>query len=179
MISTDDWRAAELAVEHLYGLGHRRIGMSAGPVGNIPADRRVEGFLNAMDARNIDGAEDFVLPHHFSVDGGRHAADALLDLDVTAIVASSDEMALGAIRAITRRGLRVPEDVSVIGYNDSYILEFTDPPLTSVSQPVEHLAQAVARTVVTMVQNRAVRTDEVFMEPALHVRLSTAPVRTE
>ncbi len=179
VVSTDDWRAAELAVEHLYGLGHRRIGMSAGPVGNIPADRRVEGFLNAMDARNIDGAEDFVLRHHFSVDGGRHAADALLDLDVTAIVASSDEMALGAIRAITRRGLRVPEDVSVIGYNDSYILEFTDPPLTSVSQPVEHLAQAVARTVVTMVQNRAVRTDEVFMEPALHVRLSTAPVRTE
>jgi len=177
VVSTDDWRAAELAVEHLYNLGHRRIGMSAGPVGNIPADRRVEGFLNAMDARNIDSAEDLVLRHHFSVDGGRHAADALLDLDVTAIVASSDEMALGAIRAITRRGLRVPEDISVIGYNDSFILEFTDPPLTSVSQPVEHLAQAVARTVVTMVQNRAVRTEEVLMEPALHVRLSTAPVR--
>jgi len=179
VVSTDDWRAAELAVEHLYDLGHRRIGMTAGPVGNIPADRRVEGFLNAMDARNIDGAEDFVLRQHFTVDGGRHAADALLDLGITAIVASSDEMALGAFRAVNRRGLRVPEDVSVIGYNDSYILEFTDPPLTSVSQPVDHLAQAVARTVVTMVQNRAVRTEEFLMEPSLHVRRSTAPVLRE
>lgn len=178
VISTDDWRAAELAVEHLYDLGHRRIGMCAGPLGNIPADRRVEGFLNAMDARGIEDAEDLVVRHHFSIDGGRYAADALLDLDVTAIVASSDEMALGAIRATKRRGLRVPEDVSVIGYNDSYILEFTDPPLTSVSQPVEHISQACARTLVTMIQNRPVRTDEMLMEPALHTRNSTAPVRT-
>jgi len=175
VFSTDDWRAAELAVDHLYGLGHRKIGMSAGPVGNIPADRRVEGFLNAMDARNIADAEDFVLRHHFSVDGGRHAADALLDMGVTAIVASSDEMALGAYRAITRRGLRIPEDVSVVGYNDSDILEFTDPPLTSVSQPVDVLSSAVARTLVTMVQNRPVRMEEVLMEPSLRVRQSTSP----
>ncbi|WP_081709967.1 LacI family DNA-binding transcriptional regulator [Arthrobacter sp. 35W] len=177
VVSTDDWRAAELAVDHLYTLGHRRIGMCAGPVGNIPADRRVEGFLNSMDGHNIESAEDFVLRQHFSVDGGRHAADALLDLDVTAIVASSDDMALGAIRAIKRRGMRVPEDVSVIGYNDSFILEFTDPPLTSVSQPVEHLSQAITRTVVSMVHNRKVSTAELFMEPSLTVRQSTAPVR--
>lgn len=177
VFSTDDWRAAELAVDHLYGLGHRRIGMCAGPVGNIPADRRVEGFLNAMEARGIENADDFVLRHHFTVDGGRHAADALLDMDVTGIVASSDEMALGAIRAVKRRGLRVPEDVSVMGYNDSYILEFTDPPLTSVSQPVEHLAQAVTRTLASIVKNRPVGSEEVFMEPTLRVRQSTAPVR--
>jgi DNA-binding LacI/PurR family transcriptional regulator len=177
VVSTDDWQAAELSVSHLYDLGHRRIGLTAGPVGNIPADRRVEGFLNAMDARDLTDAEDLVVRHYYSLEGGRHAADELLELGVTAIIASSDDMALGAYRAVTRRGLRVPQDVSVIGYNDSYMLDFTDPGLTSVRQPIERIAEFCARTLMTMVQNRPVHTDEVLIEPELRIRSSTAPVR--
>lgn len=175
VVSTDDWQAAEIAVSHLYDLGHRRIGMCAGPVGNTPADRRVEGFLEAMDARGLSDAEDLVVRHHFSVDGGRHAADELLPLGVTAIVASSDDMALGAIRAATRRGLEVPKDLSVIGYNDSYLLDFTDPPLTTVRQPVESLAESCVRTLVTMIQNRAVQATEALIDPELRLRQSTGP----
>lgn len=177
VVSTDDWQAAELSVAHLYELGHRRIGLTAGPVGNIPADRRVEGFLAAMDARGIPDAEDRVVRHHYSLEGGRHAAEELLETGVSAIIGSSDDMALGAYRAIARRGLRVPEDISVIGYNDSYMLDFCDPPLTTVRQPVERIAEACSRTIVTMIQNRPVRTDEVLMEPEMHIRSSTAPVR--
>lgn len=175
VVSTDDWRAAELAVSHLYDLGHRRIGMCAGPVGNTPADRRVEGFLEAMDARGLSDAEDYVVRHHYSVDGGRHAADELLPLGVTAIVASSDDMALGAMRAATRRGLEVPKDVSVIGYDDSYLLDFTDPPLTTVRQPVESLAETSVRTLITMIQNRGVQAGEVLIDPELRLRQSTGP----
>ncbi|WP_197061114.1 LacI family DNA-binding transcriptional regulator [Microbacterium mangrovi] len=177
VVSTDDWQAAELSVAHLHDLGHRRIGLTAGPVGNIPADRRVEGFLAAMDARGLTDAEDLVVRHYYSLEGGRHAADELLALGVTAIIASSDDMALGAYRAITRRGLRVPDDVSVIGYNDSYMLDFTDPALTSVRQPIERIADFCARTLMSMVQNRPVHTDEVLVEPELRIRNSTAPVR--
>lgn len=176
VVSTDDWQAAELSVAHLYELGHRRIGLLGGPVGNIPADRRVEGFLNAMDSRDLDDAEDLVVRHHYTLEGGRHAADELLDLGVTAIIASSDDMALGAYRAIRRRGLSIPADVSVVGYNDGYMLDFTDPPLTSVRQPVDRIAEVIARTLATMFQNRPVRRDEVLIEPELHVRHSTAPV---
>lgn len=178
VVSTDDWRAAEIAVSHLYDLGHRRIGMCAGPVGNTPADRRVEGFLEAMDARGLSDAEDFVVRHHYSVDGGRHAADELLPLGVTAIVASSDDMALGAIRAAKRRGLVVPRDLSVLGYDDSYMLDFTDPPLTTVRQPIESIAESCVRTVVTMIQNRSVQNTEAFIDPELRVRQSTGPVPT-
>lgn len=176
VVSTDDWRAAELAVAHLYDLGHRRIGMCAGPTGNTPADRRVEGFIDAMDALGLTDAEDLVVRHHYSVDGGRNAADELLPLGVTAIVASSDDMALGAIRAATRRGLHVPKDLSVIGYDDSYLLDFTAPPLTTVRQPVESIAENCVRTIVTMIQNRSVQSTETFIDPVLRLRESTGPV---
>jgi LacI family repressor for deo operon, udp, cdd, tsx, nupC, and nupG len=176
VFSSDDARAAEIAVAHLFQLGHRRIGMCAGPVGNTPADRRVEGFVQAMEKRGVRDCEDLVVRQYFSIDGGRHAADQLLDVDVTAIVASSDEMALGAIRAAQRRGKSVPRDISIIGYDDSYMLDFTDPPLTTVRQPVELLAESVTRAIVSMIAKRPVGTDEMFIEPSLRLRESTGPV---
>lgn len=177
--STDDWRAAEIAVRHLYDLGHRRIGMCAGPVGNIPADRRVEGFVQVMDTLDLPSPEDAVARHNYTFEGGRSAAEELLDQGITAIVAASDEMALGAVRAAHRRGLNVPGDLSVIGYNDSDILDYTDPPLTTVRQPVERLATNTARAIVALIGHREVHSDEVLIEPELRVRASTGPVFTE
>jgi DNA-binding LacI/PurR family transcriptional regulator len=174
--STDDWRAAEIAVGHLYDLGHRRIGMCAGPFGNTPADRRVEGFVQAMDRRELFNSEDFVVRQYYGIEGGRHAAEDLLALGVSAIVASSDEMALGAIRSIHRSGLRVPADISVIGYNDSYILDFTDPPLTTVRQPIERIAENTTRAILALIGNRALPLTEVLIEPEIRLRGSTGPV---
>lgn len=177
VFSSDDWRAAELAVLHLFDLGHRRIGMCAGPVGNTPADRRVEGFVQVMDRLGLPDPEDFVVRHHYNVEGGRHAAEELLPAGVTAIVAGSDEMALGAVRAIQRRGLSVPGDISVIGYDDSPMLDFTNPPLTTIRQPVDHLAEHTARGIVALIGARDVRSDEVLLEPELRLRASTGAVR--
>jgi alanine racemase len=173
-VSTDDWRAAEIAVDHLHNLGHRRIGLLAGPVNNTPADRRVEGFVQAMDRRGLESPEDFIIRQHFNYEGGKQAASELLLLDVTGIVASSDEMALGAFRAVERAGLRVPSDVSIIGYDDSPILDFTAPPLTSVRQPIERIAENVARLITSMIANRVVSNQEILIEPELRLRNSTA-----
>jgi DNA-binding LacI/PurR family transcriptional regulator len=174
VISTDDWRAAELAVRHLHDLGHRRIGMCAGPVGNTPADRRVEGFVQAMDRLGVPGPDDFIVRHHYNVEGGRRAFEELLDRRVTGIVASSDEMALGAIQAARRHGLAIPSDVSVLGYDDSPMLDFTDPPLTTVRQPVDRLAEYAARALTALVGRRDVPMQEVLVEPELTLRASTA-----
>ncbi|MEV7566939.1 LacI family DNA-binding transcriptional regulator [Streptomyces tanashiensis] len=175
VFSTDDALAAELAVDHLHRLGHRRIGMASGPSGNRPADRRVRGFVEAMARRGIDDAEGWVVRQSYSVEGGQAAAGALVGLGATAIVAASDFMALGAVRGIRRQGLSVPEDVSVVGYDGSSVTEFTDPALTTVRQPADRLALEVGRSVLALVGNREVPTGELLFDPELVIRASTGP----
>ncbi|MFF0473769.1 LacI family DNA-binding transcriptional regulator [Streptomyces sp. NPDC004284] len=175
VFSTDDALAAELAVDHLHRLGHRRIGMASGPSGNRPADRRVRGFVEAMARRGIDDAEGWVVRQSYSVEGGQAAATALVGLGATAIVAASDFMALGAVRGIRRQGLSVPDDVSVVGYDGSSVTEFTDPALTTVRQPADRLALEVGRSVLALVGNREVPTGELLFDPELVIRASTGP----
>ncbi|NUR85273.1 MAG: LacI family DNA-binding transcriptional regulator [Nonomuraea sp.] len=175
VFSTDDHLAAELAVEHLWSLGHRRIGLVSGPVGNQPADRRVEGFRTALRTRGVDDPDARVVRQHYTVEGGQAAAATLLGLDSTAIIAASDFVAMGVVRGVRRAGLTVPGDVSIVGHDGSMIMEFLDPPLTTVRQPMDRLAGAVARSVVALVSGRPVPTGELLFGPDLVVRGSTAP----
>lgn len=175
VFSTDDALAAELAVDHLHRLGHRRIGMASGPSGNRPADRRVRGFVDAMTRRGADDAERWVVRQSYTVEGGQAAAASLAAQGATAIVAASDYMALGAVRGLRRQGLSVPDDVSVVGYDGSSVTEFTDPALTTVRQPADRLALEVGRSVLSLVSNREVPTGELLFDPELVIRASTGP----
>ncbi|MFJ5829711.1 LacI family DNA-binding transcriptional regulator [Streptomyces sp. NPDC093089] len=175
VFTTDDALAAELAVDHLYRLGHRKIGMASGPTGNQPAERRVRGFVEAMSRRGVEGAERWVIRQSYTVEGGQAAAASLLGLGATAIVAASDYMALGAIRGIRRQGYSVPGDVSVVGYDGTMITEFLDPPLTTVRQPTDRLALEVGRSILELVSNRDVPTGELLFDPELVIRASTGP----
>ncbi|MFJ2863925.1 LacI family DNA-binding transcriptional regulator [Kitasatospora sp. NPDC087314] len=174
--STDDAYAAELSVHHLHQLGHRRIGMAAGPAGNRPADRRVAGYQAAMTALGLGPDEQLVVHQTYSVEGGQFAAEQLLAQGATAVVAASDQMALGAIRAIRRQGLTVPGDISVIGYDDGPLMEFTDPPLTTVRQPVDRLASEVARGLVGLLSGHQVPVGELMFQPEVVVRGTTGPL---
>ncbi|MEU5091288.1 LacI family DNA-binding transcriptional regulator [Streptomyces sp. NPDC021356] len=175
VFSTDDALAAEPAVDHLYKLGHRTIGMAAGPMGNRPADRRVQGFTDAMARRGIDAPHRWVIRQSYTVEGGQAAASTLLELGATAIVAASDYMALGAIRGLRRQGRSVPGDVSVVGYDGSMITEFVDPPLTTVRQPTDRLAPEVGRSVLALVSNRDTPTGELLFDPEPVIRATTGP----
>lgn len=175
VLSTDDHLSAELAVDHLWSLGHRRIGLASGPSGNRPADRRVEGFRAALRQRGVEDA--LVVRQHYTIEGGQSATVELLKHDVTAVVAASDFMALGAIRAVRRQRLSVPGDVSIVGHDGSMIMEFVDPPLTTVRQPIDRLAKEVARSIVALVSNQPVPMGELHFSPELVVRGSTAPPR--
>lgn len=174
-LSTDEAMAAQLSVDHLSALGHRRIGMAAGPVGNIPADRRVDGFVKAMESLGVDDAD--VVRQFYTVDGGRHAAEQLIESGVTAIIAGSDEMALGALQAAERAGLTVPGDLSVVGYDDNPVLDFTNPPITTIRPPIDRIAEQTARSIVAMISNRPVEMGEMFFDPELHIRRSTGASR--
>jgi alanine racemase len=176
-ISCDDRAAGELAVSHLAALGHRRIGLVSGPDRFLPVQRKIAGFRSAMGRLLGTGEaelDELVSLTLFSVEGGAAAAGRLLDRGVTGIVCGSDLMALGAVREARSRGLAVPADLSVVGYDDSQIIAFTDPPLTTVRQPVAQMATAAARALIDEINGQAVPHSEYVFRPELVVRGSTA-----
>lgn len=177
-ISDDDAAAMDLAVAHLTSMGHRRIGLAVGPSRFVPVVRKRAAFVAAMvRLTGIDEqeAEGLVAHSLFSVEGGQAAAHHLLSLGVTAIACGSDLMALGAIRTIRQRGLRTPEDVSVVGYDDSRLIAFTDPPLTTVRQAVPAMGTAAVQALVDAINGTPAPRDEFVFRPELVVRSSTGP----
>lgn len=172
-VSDDDEDAMRLAVTHLTQLGHEKIGLAAGPAHYVPVVRKVQGFKDAVGPR-----KPLVEHSLFSIEGGRAAALKLLDKDVTAIVCASDLMALGAIEACRSRKLSVPADVSVIGYDDSPMMAFTDPALTTVRQAVPAMCNAALRALLDQLAGRTLPRHEYLFRPELVVRGSTGAVRT-
>jgi LacI family repressor for deo operon, udp, cdd, tsx, nupC, and nupG len=178
-VSCDDRAAGELAVGHLVALGHRRIGLISGPERYMPVQRKIAGYRAAMTrliGTTTAELDELIALSLFGVEGGAAAASRLLDRGVTGIVCGSDLMALGAIRAARQRGLSVPEDVSVVGYDDSPLIAFTDPPLTTVRQPVLAMAMAAARALVDEINGYPAPHSEYVFRPELVVRASTAVV---
>ncbi|HEX5540706.1 MAG TPA: LacI family DNA-binding transcriptional regulator [Micromonospora sp.] len=176
-VSCDDREASEVAVSHLVALGHRRIGLITGPERFIPVRRKVAGYRDAM--RRLVGAtdtelDDLIALALFGVEGGEVAAGRLLDHGATGLVCGSDLMALGAIRAARQRGRPVPGEVSVVGYDDSSLIAFTDPPLTTLRQPVQAMAVAAVRALVDEIHGHAAPRSEYVFRPELVVRGSTA-----
>ncbi|MCX7520681.1 LacI family DNA-binding transcriptional regulator [Microbacterium sp. STN6] len=178
VFSCDDAAGVDLAIGHLISLGHRRIGLATGPQRFVPAKRKLDRFAEALRSRlDIANVDESISLSLFTVEGGQTAAGALLDSGHTAIVCGSDIMALGAIRAARARGLAVPNDVSVIGFDDSKLVAFTDPPLTTVRQPVGAIADAAVNTLVAEIEGVVGSHSEMLFQPELVVRGSTAPAR--
>ncbi|MBX7465286.1 MULTISPECIES: LacI family DNA-binding transcriptional regulator [unclassified Streptomyces] len=179
-VSPDDHAAMRMAVGHLADLGHTRIGLAIGPPRYVPSRRKTEGFTAALGERlGLPGHEAaaLVLSTLYSVEGGQVAAGALLDRGCTGIVCGSDMMALGVVRAARERGLDVPLDVSVVGFDDSRLIAFTDPPLTTVRQPVRAMAAAAVSALLEEIAGTPVQRTEFVFQPELVVRGSTARAR--
>lgn len=177
--STDDAGSMELAVRHLASLGHRRLGLALGPARFVPAARKRAGFEAAV-AKHLPDGDSAVVSTLFTVEGGHSATLSLIDQGCTAIVCGSDLMALGAIRAARSRGLQVPRDLSVIGFDDSPLIAFTDPPLTTLRQPVDAMANAAVTSLVASISGEPVTARELLFVAELIVRSSTgaAPAAT-
>ncbi|WP_030256894.1 LacI family DNA-binding transcriptional regulator [Streptomyces violens] len=178
-VSPDDRAAARMAVTHLAALGHTRIGLAVGPSRYVPSRRKAEGFIAAMEELfgPAPGEAERLVQHTlFSVEGGHAAAAALLDAGCTGVVCGSDLMALGVVRAARQRGLAVPGQLSVVGFDDSQLIAFADPPLTTVRQPVQAMATAAVGALIEEIQGNPVQRTEFVFQPELVVRGSTGPV---
>ena len=177
-VSTDDVTAAGQAFTHLASLGHQRIGLVAGPQDHMPSRRKLAAFTEHARRRRGPGTPSGPVEHAlFSLEGGQAATTRLLRHGVTGVICASDVLALGAIRAVRRAGLSVPGDVSVVGYDDSAFMNCTDPPLTTVRQPIESMGKAAVALLVNQMENVSVYPEELLFEPELVVRGSTGPVR--
>jgi DNA-binding LacI/PurR family transcriptional regulator len=171
-ISTDDAVAVEQAYGHLVSLGHERIGMVMGPEDHMPSRRKLSALARIAGP---EGEAWEVERTNFSMESARLAAGKLIERGVTGMICASDVLALGSIRAARRLGLDVPRDVSIVGYDDSVLMTCTDPPLTTVRQPIEMMGQAAVDLLVNQIEGSGVAADELLFEPELVVRGSTAP----
>ena len=172
-VSTDDAVAIEQAFAHLVSLGHERIGALLGPADHVPSRRKLEAFNAALSAYPSIKGE--VERSAFSMEGARVVAARLVERGVTGMLCASDVLALGAVRAVRRFGLRVPQDMSIVGFDDSALMTCTDPPLTTVRQPIEAMGQSVVDLLVQQIEGAGVAAEELLFEPELVVRGSTAP----
>lgn len=173
-ISCDDITAMDLAVRHLSSLGHQKIGMAIGPDRFITSARKIAGFKQALATHlGQTDTENTVATSLYTVEGGQAAAGELLDQGYTAIVCGSDIMALGAARAARQRKLSIPEDVSIIGYDDSPLMAFTDPPLSTIRQPVSAMSQAAVSSLRSLIDKIPAPQGELIFHPELIVRNST------
>jgi DNA-binding LacI/PurR family transcriptional regulator len=180
-VSCDDQVAAELALRHLLQLGHTTIGMLLGPEDHVPSRRKLAGVERVLAADPAASASLVVEHSTYSMQAGQAGAARLLSRGATAMICASDPLALGAIRAVRRAGLSVPDDVSVIGYDDSALMNCTEPPLTTARQPIEPMGRMAVELLLAQMngsgQGAEQQVEEYFFEPELVVRSSTGPFR--
>jgi LacI family repressor for deo operon, udp, cdd, tsx, nupC, and nupG len=177
-VHIDNATAAADAMEHLYRLGHRRIGIITGPlVSPLSRDRLAGATARAKKAR---AERDMVVMNgDFSIESGSVAAERLLGRKEppTAIFCFNDEMAMGVIQTAHLRGLRIPHDLSVVGFDDIRFARYFDPPLTTVAQPMRQIGEGTVRLLLEILRHNDKAPGSVTLPHTLVVRSSTAPPR--
>jgi LacI family transcriptional regulator len=179
-VMSDNERGAELAVEHLYELGHRRIAHITGLMTTKPAADRLLGYRAAIGRLGLPYRDDFVQEGDFYVESGYAATKALLDgpEPPTALFAASDLMAVGAMQAGHERGLEVPGDLAVVGFDDIQIAPLVRPGLTTLRQDKAGLGGAAGEALIRMIEDPAVTPPILTLPVELVVRDSSGPAPT-
>jgi DNA-binding LacI/PurR family transcriptional regulator len=176
-VSVDERYAGYLATQHLISLGHRRIGFVAGPALYLPTREKAAGRAEALrDAGLTDG---LVAHADFSFEGGRDGVRELLDHNdpPTGVICSSDVIAIGVIQEARALGLRVPDDLSVVGFDGIDASNWVDPPLTTIEQPIQAIASTAVELLQSVVAEPRTFRPRVLLQPKLRVGRSTAPPR--
>jgi LacI family transcriptional regulator len=179
-VTVNDRQGIRLAVEHVAQLGHELIGHVGGPQNISTGHRRHLGFLEAMRACGLQVPSEHVrFGRGFIEEEGARVCAELLhsDRDLSAIVAANDRLAIGCYDALEARGLRCPEDVSIVGFNDMPFIERLRPPLTSVRVPQREIGTVAADLLLQRLADGSQTAREILLEPTLIIRGSTAPPR--
>jgi LacI family xylobiose transport system transcriptional regulator len=172
-VGATNWSGGLAATEHLLALGHRRIGFIGGPAELQCSQHRLDGYAAALRRAGVEFAGELIRYGDFRPDGGREQAEVLFGLaePPSAIFAGSDSQAAGVYQVAAQRGLRVPDDVSVVGFDDTSICTVLSPPLTTIRQPLAEMAGEAVRLVL-----RQAKSGPVDADPAPRIELATSLV---
>jgi LacI family transcriptional regulator len=178
-ISAAHAAGARAATKHLLGLGHRRIGVITGPNGWVATEERRNGYHAALAAAGVLPDPRLEVESNWQIDPGEEAAAKLLDLDSppTAIFAFNDNAAIGALRAARKRGLRVPEDLSVVGFDDLEEAALVTPALTTVRQPLAEMGRLAVNLLLRLLDKQRVEALRIELATKLVVRESSGAPR--
>lgn len=176
-ISATNWEGGTAAVQHLLDQGHNRIGVLAGPEDSVPARQRLQGYHSAMGQSGAVAGPELVEYSSFSYEDGQRGAERLLRLPEppTAIFAVADTLAVGALRAARRLGVEVPEQLSVVSFDDTMIAQWTHPQLTAVRQPLFSMGQVAVERLLALSSDPGLFAHPFKLETQLIERESTAP----
>lgn len=172
-VGTDSSEAMEMAVSHLIELGHEKIAFLDGSAHSYISDQRMKGYLASMKKHHLPIDPNLAIYAYFVEDAAHHHVPGMLDLGATAIICGNDLLAIGAAKCCRSLGFRVPEDVSIIGYDDIPLAAKFDPPLTTIHQDLIGLGRACFYTLHAMLDD--VNLNRSMLRPKLVVRRSTAP----
>lgn len=177
LVAIDEYEGGRLATEHLISLGHRRIACINGVSENYLNLDRLRGFRAAMESAGLDTDEQLIISSDFDVVAGFRNAKMLLEMEdkPTAIFATGDLIAYGVIQAAHQMGVRIPEELSVVGFDDIYLSKFFVPPLTTVKQPLYEISEAAINCFFERMENNQKTGRTIHYNVHLEVRESTGP----
>ncbi|WP_044470754.1 substrate-binding domain-containing protein [Mannheimia massilioguelmaensis] len=163
-----------LATKALIDAGHRHIGIITGGLKKSLAQDRLKGYLNALEEAKIAVNSNWIIDSHFDFEGGFNGMNQLLNKKPypSAVFACSDTIAVGAYRAIWQKGLRIPEDISIIGYDDIELASYLSPPLSTISQPKQELGKLAIETLLERINNKNADYKKIILKPELINRSS-------
>jgi LacI family transcriptional regulator len=180
-VGTTNWAGGLAATDHLTSLGHTRIGAIAGPPEYLCSRARLDGYRSALDRARVPHRPELIRHGDFQHEGGFLRGSELLNLPEppTAIFAGSDQQALGVYEAARQHGLRVPQDLSIVGFDDLPVARWISPPLTTVRQPLTEMGWTAASMLGDLIEGKPLPTQRVELSTELIVRESTAaPARS-
>ncbi len=179
-VDVDNVGGARMAVEHLIRLGHRRIATITGPLDMPVSQDRLAGYRQALEANGIPIDESLIMEGDFTEGGGMLAMQKLLSASPTAVFVASDMMAVGALKALRQAGLRVPDDIALVSFDDIPLASAIEPPLTTVRQPIERLGSIAVEVLLSLLEKaheKQATAQRIILPTELVIRASCGAVK--
>lgn len=172
----DNRKGGYLATRHLLDLGHQKIGCVTGPLDLMSSRERLEGYRDALREFHVPYREELVAEGDFQMASSEKLVQKLLKHHITAIFSFNDMMAYSIYQTLAQRSLRIPQDISLVGFDDLWLSAFLQPPLTTVHQPVEEIGQKAVAALVSAMNGETDGPQNCILMPSLHVRASTCRI---